>query len=230
MKSMKKMLGLAILAGAPMAASAAEVSGNVTLASDYTFRGISQTSERGAIQGGFDVDFGNGFSLGTWASNIDADAGAPDGTSQQELDIYGGYGFAVSESVSIDLGYIHYIYPGLEKEFNYDEFVVGVSVSDFSVTLVYSPDYFGAGGDDAFILNLDYSLSVNDAVSIDFHVAQTDHKVGVVDSDDGYVDYSVGFNYDVAGVTLGLAYVGTDFDANSDSADDRMVLSISKSL
>lgn len=226
MKSMKKMLGLAILAGAPMAASAVEVSGNVTLASDYTFRGVSQTNERGAIQGGFDVDFGNGFSLGTWSSNVDFG-----NENTQELDLYGGYSFAVSESVSIDLGYIHYMYPGNEAESNYDEFVVGVSVSDFSASVIYSPEYFGDGLGEAYIVNLDYSLSVNDAVSVDFHVGSTTTEDdGQVDTDDGYIDYLVGVNYDVAGVTLSLAYVGTDADMNSDLYDDRMVLSISKSL
>ncbi len=226
MKSMKKMLGLAILAGAPVVASAAEVSGNVTLASDYTFRGVSQTNERGAIQGGFDVDFGNGFSVGTWSSNVDFGS-----ENTQELDIYGGYSFAVNDMVSVDLSYVHLMYPGLEVEANYDEFAVGVSVSDFSVSVIYSPEYFGDGLGSAMILNLDYSLSVNDAVSVDFHVGQTTTEDdGQVDTDDGYIDYLVGVNYDVAGVTLSLAYVGTDADTSAASYDDRAVLSISKSL
>jgi uncharacterized protein (TIGR02001 family) len=36
-------------------AFAAEVSGNVSLASDYVYRGISQTEEAGAILAGFDI-------------------------------------------------------------------------------------------------------------------------------------------------------------------------------
>ena len=40
------------LTGATQAS--AEISGNVSIVSDYSFRGISQTGEKGAIQGGFD--------------------------------------------------------------------------------------------------------------------------------------------------------------------------------
>ncbi|MBD2857923.1 hypothetical protein IB286_02810 [Spongiibacter sp. KMU-158] len=228
MNSAKKILGLAILATAPAMASAVEVSGNVTLASDYTFRGQSQTNERGAIQGGFDADFGNGFTLGAWSSNVDGGAGTE---NTQELDLYAGYSFAVSEGVSLDLGYTHYIYPGKEVESNYDEFLVGVSFAGASLSVIYSPEYFGSDNGSAVITNLDYSMAVNEAVSIDYHIGYIDGaEDGIVDSDSQYVDYKIGVNYGVGGVTLGLAYVGTDTDSNADILDDRMVLSISKSL
>ena len=44
--------------------------GNVGLFSQYVFRGISQTNEKPAVQGGFDVAHKSGFYAGTWASNI----------------------------------------------------------------------------------------------------------------------------------------------------------------
>ena len=52
-------------------AQAIEASANVTLTSDYRFRGISQTGEDAAIQGGFDLGFEPGFYIGTWASSVD---------------------------------------------------------------------------------------------------------------------------------------------------------------
>ena len=57
---------LSISAGA----SAATIEANVGIASDYVFRGFSQTDEEPAISGGFDYGFDNGFYLGTWASNV----------------------------------------------------------------------------------------------------------------------------------------------------------------
>lgn len=45
-------------------------SANVTVTSDYAYRGISQTDERPAIQGGFDFRHDSGFYAGTWASSI----------------------------------------------------------------------------------------------------------------------------------------------------------------
>ena len=224
------MLGVAVVTAAPFAASAAEISGNVTMATDYVFRGVSQTSEKGAIQGGFDVDFGNGFYAGTWASNVDFGSEVT-----TEMDFYGGYAFDAAEGVGVDLGVVHFIYPGDEAALNYTELVASVSVSDFSFGLVYSPDYFGDSNNEATVLNVDYSKSIAEAVSIDLHVGMTTtDEDGSVDDDDGYFDYMAGINYDVADVTLTLAYFGNDIDDSSvlgDAVtDDRLVLSISKSL
>ncbi len=64
------------------------ISGNVALATDYAFRGVSQTDESPALQGGFDATFGDsGFYAGTWASNINFGTGG----ANLELDVYGGY-------------------------------------------------------------------------------------------------------------------------------------------
>ena len=67
----KTLLAAAMLATS--SAALAEISANVTLASDYVFRGISQTDNQIAIQGGFDYAQDNGFYVGTWASNVDPD-------------------------------------------------------------------------------------------------------------------------------------------------------------
>ena len=44
--------------------------GNVGLYSQSVFRGISQTNEKHALQGGFDLTHKSGFYHGTWASNV----------------------------------------------------------------------------------------------------------------------------------------------------------------
>ncbi len=175
MHTLKKVLATAVVACTPFAATqAAEISGNVTLASDYVFRGFSQTDEKGAIQGGFDVDFGNGFYAGTWASNVDFGPSGGDGGAQAEMDFYGGYAFDINETVSLDLGAVYFYYPGDASALNYEEYVATLGVSDFSFGLVYSPEYFGEGGPDAYVLNADYSLALSEATSMDFHVGYSD--------------------------------------------------------
>ncbi len=80
-------------APAPAAAAAPEpdwtFTGNVGLYSQYVFRGISQTNEKPAVQGGIDYSNG-GFYLGAWASSIKwiKDAG---GDASVEIDVYAGY-------------------------------------------------------------------------------------------------------------------------------------------
>lgn len=44
--------------------------GNLTLASQYVFRGLTQTDGKAALQGGFDYSHANGFYIGTWLSNV----------------------------------------------------------------------------------------------------------------------------------------------------------------
>jgi uncharacterized protein (TIGR02001 family) len=68
-KLLPASIAAALLVGA--ASAQAEISANVTLATDYTFRGISQTGERGALQGGFDWAGESGIYTGIWASNVD---------------------------------------------------------------------------------------------------------------------------------------------------------------
>ncbi len=81
------------------------VSANVALASDYVFRYVSQTMEEPAISGGFDVDTGTGFYLGTWASNVDFGDDA-----NIEIDVYGGYATEFDNGFGIDVGVINYEY------------------------------------------------------------------------------------------------------------------------
>src|SRR5262247_2375799 len=71
------------------------LTGNIGLFSQYVFRGLTQTNEKPAVQGGFDLGHKSGFYAGTWASNINwvSDAVPPpySVSSSMEWDFYGGY-------------------------------------------------------------------------------------------------------------------------------------------
>ena len=134
MKTKKLILGTvaaAVLASSSLS-NAGEIEANVALSTDYVFRGFSQTDEEPAISGGFDYSFDNGFSVGTWASNVNFGS-----NTSTEIDLYAGYGFEVSEGVTVDLTYIYFAYPGDTDDFNYSEFVASVSFSDISLGVVY---------------------------------------------------------------------------------------------
>jgi len=98
-------------AEAPAAAPASPFTGNMSITSDYRFRGLSQTGKKPAIQGGFDYANANGIYLGTWLSNVSGNQ-YPSGSSL-EMDFYGGYKFEAAKDVGIDLGLIHIYYPGV---------------------------------------------------------------------------------------------------------------------
>ncbi|MBS4017230.1 TorF family putative porin [Azonexus hydrophilus] len=116
---MKKSLIALAVAGAisvpaiaQEAASPHTFTGNVTIASDYVFRGISQTQHKPAIQGGFDYSHASGFYAGIWSSNVAwvKEGGFKDNSSL-EVDVYGGYRGAIGD-FGYDVGALHYYYPG----------------------------------------------------------------------------------------------------------------------
>ncbi|MCB1847479.1 MAG: TorF family putative porin [Halieaceae bacterium] len=214
-----------------------EISANVALTSDYRFRGISQSDESAAIQGGFDAEFGPGFYIGTWGSSVDFDSNEGyDGSL--ELDYYAGWSSAIGDTdFGIDVGYIYYDYPGDNgDEGDYGEVYVSGSWKDFSLSVNYSDDYYGGTGK-FFYYAADYSIGLFDTgVTVDFHVGYNDFdENGFLSSEeDTYTDYSVSLGYSWAGVDFSVAYVGTDLDDDdvfgTDWADDTAVFTISKSM
>ena len=126
---------------------ACSLSANVGLTSDYVFRGISQTDEGPAIQGGFDATCGL-FYAGVWSSALDFA-----GDAHLEIDLYAGIK-PTTGPISWDLGVIYYAYPDQAPgiaELNFIELKVGGSAEvwkggTFGVTGFYSPDYTGELG------------------------------------------------------------------------------------
>src|SRR5690606_38399513 len=90
----------AVLAGGATAVQA-ELSANIGATSNYVWRGVTQTDDSAAIQGGIDYSHESGFYLGTWASNVEF--------SDHELDLYGGYA-GEAAGIGYDVGVIFYTY------------------------------------------------------------------------------------------------------------------------
>jgi uncharacterized protein (TIGR02001 family) len=61
--------------GVALADSPHSVSANIGAVSNYIWRGVTQTGDQAAIQGGLDYGHVSGFYAGTWISNIDWDEG-----------------------------------------------------------------------------------------------------------------------------------------------------------
>ncbi|WP_242121020.1 TorF family putative porin [Sphingomonas lacusdianchii] len=124
MKSYRTVVAAAVLA-LPLAAQAQSapadaakastpepitVSGSASIASDYRFRGVSQSDREMAVQGGITVAHDSGVYIGTWASNL---AGwGTFGGANMELDLIGGFRTKVAGNGTLDLGLTWYLYPG----------------------------------------------------------------------------------------------------------------------
>jgi len=238
-------------------ALAEEFSGNVTLATDYRFRGISQGDRSPAIQGGFDLELENGFYVGTWASNVTFSGAA------MELDVYAGFGGSFNENVGYDLGVLYYAYPeddavdlnGLgNRDLDYAEIYGSISFGDATLGVAYSPDYFYET-DSFFYVYGDYSFGLAENLSLDLHYGLNifdDEEVGADfgigscsafrangecanGSEDTYADWSVGLSTSAAGLDFALQYIDTDLDdedcfGDTKLCDSTVVFSVSKSL
>jgi uncharacterized protein (TIGR02001 family) len=171
---MKKLLLASAMTAAVATSSAAlaqqaaqsphTLTGNMTIATDYRFRGVSQTFGEGfftvgpAIQGGIDYSHSSGIYLGNWNSNVSGNQ-YPNGSSI-EMDFYGGWKHAWGD-FGLDVGAIYYAYPGGTKLPGLDssgnttfttvknfEAYVGGSWKWFSAKYYYSfTDYFGLSQD-----------------------------------------------------------------------------------
>jgi len=140
----KSLLATSVLAASAMASSAAmaEFTGNIGVTSNYLWRGITQTNEQAAIQGGLDYDY-KGFYVGTWLSNVSWTT--PEG---YEMDLYAGYGFDVGP-VGLDVGYIAYMYPlSTPDGEDFSEVYLNASWEWLSAGIAYNVDS-DAGGDDS---------------------------------------------------------------------------------
>jgi uncharacterized protein (TIGR02001 family) len=122
-------------------------SANVGLTTEYIYRGLSQTDDQPALQGGFDYEHESGLSAGIWASNVDFNDGS-DGASV-EIDYYAAFSGEV-KGVSWSVGGIYYSYPGVNDDFDYDFFEANASLGygfgPVAVTLGinYAPDFSAA--------------------------------------------------------------------------------------
>ena len=181
---MKKILILLTMISLP---SYSDVSANVSFASDYIWRGMTQ-SDGPAIQGGFDYAAENGFYAGIWGSNVNFNDGAG-----SELDYYFGYGFDAG-SIGVDIGYLAYDYPKNETGLDFEEIYVGLSMGDLGLLFAMgqdgAPDYtevsYGIGA-----LSLSYGqyddYGDNLGISYGFGCGSYDCVLTYSDfSDDGY--------------------------------------------
>lgn len=182
MSTRNKKLATAMAAFALAAADTAQagVSGSAALTSDYVFRGVSQTNEAPAVQGGIEFAHDSGVYAGAWGSNVSWLSDSPgDISSSLELDGYLGFRRSAGEHIAWDVGVLQYWYPG--------DYPAGFNSAD--TTEVYLG--FTATPSDTLSLGLKYSHAVNDLF-------------GYADSDgSGYLDASANWAF-VPGWTLNL--------------------------
>lgn len=193
------------------------VSANLAITSNYVWRGMSQTANSPAVQGGIDLGY-KGFYLGTWGSNVEF--GNTD--NNLEADFYAGYKNEFS-GIEYDIGYLYYAYPNDSDAFNFDEIYLG---------LAYDFGMIGINGKYSFAM--DSNIDTTDYWELGADV-ELPYEFGLAAA---YGDYDeVGTNYIVSlskswgKFEFSVAY--TDFSADTISGladEDHIIGTVSTSF
>ena len=202
-------------AAAPAAAAeepASNLSWNLSVTSDYVFRGITQTDFNPALQGGLDYAFGDsGWYVGTWMSNIDfVSTGSPD----IELDGYFGYSTDLSADWNLDLHAIRYFYLGESDGYgsiDYNEYFAKVTYGGMiSATVAYADDYANANFSSTYF-QLAGTFDIGNGFSLNANAGHSDFSDGV----GSYNDWNIGVSRSFGPVECAINY----YDTNGNYSD-----------
>jgi uncharacterized protein (TIGR02001 family) len=234
---MKKYIALAAAVSAVATPALAQeeaqppvtVSGSVALVSDYRFRGVSQTDEEMAIQGGLTVSHASGLYAGTWASNL---AGwGTFGGSSMEIDLYAGYARTIG-AAKIDVGLTWYMYPGGADKTDFAEAYAKVSTTLGPLSLLggvaYAPPQQALGNwsntvqskagdkeDNLYLWGDAASGIPGTPFTLKSHIGYSSGNPGLgpngtsVTPTGSYWDWSLGADLKAGPLTLGVSYVDT---------------------
>jgi uncharacterized protein (TIGR02001 family) len=230
-------LTVAALAMAATTAAAQEaeggpitVSGSVALVSDYRFRGVSQSDEEMALQGGITVSHESGVYAGTWGSNL---AGwGTFGGPNLELDLFAGYKFEPTPGLTLDAGVTVYTYPGGASRTTFAEPYVKLSgaLGPASVLggIAYAPKQTALGNysntpqsrgqkDDNLYVWGDVSGTIpGTPLILKGHLGYSDGNPGLgpngtsVAPTGEYLDWLIGADLPLGPLVIGVAYIDTD--------------------
>jgi uncharacterized protein (TIGR02001 family) len=208
---------------------------NIGIASDYRYRGISQSRFQPALQGG--VDYTNnptGLYAGTWLSTIKwikdglLVSGNTNGKGPVEWDLYGGKRGNIGGGFSYDVGGLYYYYPtnnysSVSPNANANTFELYGQVGYSTAYIKYShslTNLFGTyDSKNSGYLDLTWNPDIGSGFTLNLHVGHQkvagsgEAAPGVSNDLYSYTDWKVGVSKTVdqiAGITFGLAVIGTN--------------------
>ena len=205
------LIGLALVFASTFT-NAISVSGNAAIQTDYIWRGMTQNNGENSVNVGLDVDFENGFYVGTWGATVGV------GNSNLELDYYGGYTFEMG-GIGVNIGAIQVKYDG-DNQYDFSENYIALSLP-MNVGLHYSE-----GDELGDYAEISWGMDVG-AGSLAIAYGDMDSSNGAAD---GGSHTTIGYSIPAGDLTVDLSYsdFSGDTNANGTMADqDAVVLTIS---
>lgn len=226
-------LATALLLSLPMSAFAQEAeeeesafSGTLAVTSDYVFRGVSQTDNKPALQGGVTYSAPFGLYVGAWGSNVDFGDEGPD----IEIDYFIGWSKDLNDTWNVDLGVNRYTYEGASNDYgdiDYNELIGKVTWSG-PVTvggIVAFADDYGNTGAEQLYTGLSASYDIGDS---GFSLGASTGYTSIDAGSDGRADYYDGSLTVSKGFGSGTATLGYYDTFGSDASELRRASDIYK--
>jgi len=191
-------------------ATFAQISGDVSLLSDYRFRGESLTEGRPAAQASLAYDHASGLFLGALISNVHIEPTA-NGLGGQ---LYGGYARPFGDHKSWEVGAVTYLFPrpSAPPDYDYSEVFVGTSMNPFSARIYYSADYFHSGARTIYS-ELNTEQPLNEQVALLGHVGYlqtgSPRRSSSVERGGSQLDFMAGISWNIASFNFEFGLTGT---------------------
>lgn len=185
-----------------------EFGGELAAASDYVWRGVSQTMEDPALQLDVYAAHASGFYVGGFASNVDF--GDPGDGIDYELNGYLGWAGALGEHTGLDVFVSRVAYPGhngADYDIDYTEIEATLTfVEQYHVGVAYSPDIFNLGAKGWYwYAGADFPLG-DTGFTLGLQAGHYDLDAAAGDS---YSDWLVSLDRDFGPVNARLQYTDT---------------------
>jgi uncharacterized protein (TIGR02001 family) len=204
----------------------AELSMTMTGASDYDFRGISQTEGAGALQ--LSVDYAAAaFYASAWSSAVDFGSGV-DG--DREVDLTAGVSRETAAGLQWDFGASAYLYPSATGRVgdpldpdddiaatpDYLELFIGIAGERVGARYWYSPSLYDTG-ETASYLETSVTFALRQNLKLCLHAGYSFGNyfaaLETVGGDDAeYFDFSIGLERSVSRFDLAFKYVWTEVE------------------
>lgn len=202
MRSAATVLFCAIASGA-----SAQISGTVSVVSDYRYRGITLSEQKPAAQLGVTYDDPAGWYAGVFGSTVRL--APPAGPSFQAM-AFAGFASRLPSGISLEAGGDYSAFTGAGSD-DYGEIFLGVATENLSARIYYSPRYYGQSAN-AVYAEINGALPLGDRVRLLVHVGYLSTRAGYgypgSPSDQHVVDARIGLGAVFDLIQVELAWVG----------------------
>jgi uncharacterized protein (TIGR02001 family) len=212
-------------AAAPSRAAEPEWTVAVTAASDYYFRGVSQTLNEPALQADLAVEHASGWFGSLFASTVSFPEDPYEDLGTYELAARVGYGHALGRGWTAVGSAARYAYPNAQQDHDYFELGVGLNYRGVAASFGWAEDALGYAGPGRIwelvgTRSLPWRLGLSAGVGV----------YELPDLDDGYAFWHVALTRPLGRFAADLGYYGSDGDGRrlyGERADPRVVVGLS---